>query len=579
MRNPKRGKVFGSFMAVVVAVLVLSVSFSCASSEEPASTPIPAAPAAPPAAPTALAPTPLPIFLSSPTAIAVVATPTRVLPTPTPLVTGKPVYGGTLRYAHNLDIDTLDPIFNALAGGYSAFYLFYDGLFRTEADGKVSPGLAQSWEYSADGKTITVNLQKGVKFHDGTVLDAQAVKWNIDRMLDPVQVSPRRGELQPYLDQVAVLNENTLRLQLRVPFRPLLAQLGSDRMGYLVSPAAVDKFGGGRDGAYSKNPVGTGPFRFVVWTPGERLLVTRNENYWDKGKPYLDAIVMQGVTEPSSRLAMLRTGETDLIYGIGVTGSDIPVIERSPGLKLLRREDGSTYILQINPTKPPFDNKALRQALAYAVDREGFVQVVLSGVGKPAYTFYAGGWAANFDLKPIVFDIAKAKAKLVEAGYPGQATIPIACRSSEIYIRICEVMQASFSRAGINLKIDIRPAVSYSDRTQPSGFFQNPGFGSVLTSQRADPHTGLYDFAHSKGRNNPNGYKNTEVDSLIDEASTIYDVAKAKPIYDRVQSIIAEDAALIFLGYEPGLLAMSKRVQGIVPYFLSDRFEFAWLER
>ena len=165
-------------LATFVAVL-LAISLACAAEPRPT----PAAPATP--AP-AVSPTPATAPVATPrpaaaTPVSVLPTPTRALPTPTPAVTGKPVYGGTLRYATALVINTLDPSFDTLAGSYPVFYTIYDELFKVDPDGNVLPSLAKSWDFAADGRSVTLRLQKGIKFHDGTPFNARAVKWNFDR--------------------------------------------------------------------------------------------------------------------------------------------------------------------------------------------------------------------------------------------------------------------------------------------------------------------------------------------------------------------------------------------------------------
>lgn len=376
-----------------------------------------------------------------------------------------------------------------------------------------------------------------------------------------------------------MVDESTVKLQLFNPFRPLLPQLGSDRMGFMVSPSAVEKYGGGRDGNFGRNPVGTGPFRFVEWVPQDHILLKRNSSYWEEGKPYLDAIRYQAIKEPSVRLAMLRTGETDVIYNGDVTGDDVPLIERNPGLKVLRLPGTSTYMLHFNPSKPPFNNKALRQAVGHAMNRENFVKAVIGGAGTPAYTLVATGWAYNPDLKPIEFDLAKVKQKLTEAGYPKGVTIPMGCPSTGIYLQVCEFAQAMGKEAGIDIEIKLQDYTDYF-LTDDKGFLKRWGFGDTQWFFRVDPHTMFQLWFHSKGSRTAGMYSNPEVDRLVEEAAAIYDTAKARPLYDRIQTITAEDAVLLYLARGTGLFPISKRVQGFAPYPMRfEHLEFVWLEK
>ena len=566
-------------LAIIMAALIFALG--CASTASTA-TPIPPAKPAPPSAPTALPVTnPLPTFSMVPIATVAIPTPTRVLPTPTPMVTGKPQYGGALRFAHLLAIDSLDPLYSTFGGTYQELYAVYDQLFRIDEAGNVLPSLAQSWDFSTDGKDITLRLQKGVKFHDGTTFAAEVVKWNFDRMLDSKQNSPRTADLKPYLQKVEALGEDSLKMQLYNPFRPLLPQLGSEPMGFLVSPSAVSKYGGGREGNYGRNPVGTGPFRFIEWVPDDHVLLRRNESYWETGNPYLDSILVLGIKDPSVRIAMLRTGEADVIYSGDVQGQDVPIIERNQQLKVVRLPGSGTYFLHFNPAVPPFDNKSLRQSIAFSMDRSAFIKVVLGGVGTPAYTLTAAGWAYNPDLKPIEFNIVKAKQKLTEAGYPKGIVVPMGCPSSGVYLQMCEFAQAMAKEAGINIEIKLLNPTTYFDSVTDAGFYVRWGFGATQWFFRVDPHTLIQNLAYSAGKfQRMGGYKNPEIDALIEQAATTYDTAKAKLLYDKIQSTTTEDVLGAFLARSEGLYPMNKRVQGFVPYPTRfEHLEFVWFEK
>ncbi len=561
MRNCERSRTFGLFLVIAATVLVLVALVACGA---PKPTPTPAQSAPP--TPTRVAPA------STATPTAAPAAPT---PTPAPQVGAKPQYGGTLRFATRNEIDTLDPNYSALSGTYTVFYALYNQLFQIDKDGNLLPSLAQSWDISADGKTITLRLQKGVKFHDGTDFRSQVVKWNFDRMMDPNDVSPRRGEIQPYLERVEVVDDGTLRLLMYNPFRPLLPLLATERIGWMSSPAAVEKEGK----SYGRNPVGTGPYRFVEWALGDHVLIKRNDSYWEKDKPYLDGVLIQMTGEPSVRLAMLRTGETDIAYNTDIRAEDMPTVERNPALKSVRYEGSATNMLQSNPSKPPFNNKALRQAISYSIDRDKFVQVVLGGAGTPAYTMIATGWAYNPNLRPIVFDPTKAKEKLVEAGYPRGVTIPMGCPTTGIHLQVCETTQAMMKEVGINAAIELIETSGYFTMGD-AGYFNRVGLGSIQWAHRIDPHTSLQGLFHTKGFSNVKGYSNPEVNQLIDEAAAIYDTAKVKPIYDRIQTNVAEDASAVFLARRDSFYAMNKRIQGFVVYPTKfEHLEFLWLQK
>ncbi len=567
------------FTGIVVALTLFALA--CAGATEPTSTPIPPAPPAPPVAPTAVPqPTATPVP-GAPTQILPTATPTRALPTATPAVSSTgPQYGGTLRFAHLLHIDNLDPAYNSLAGAFQVFYAVYGSLLRVDLKtGNFIPDLAESWDFSTDGKTITFHLRRGVKFQDGTDFNATAVKWNYDRFLDPTQLSPRRGELTPFLDKVEVVDDSTVRFQLKTPSRPFLAQLATDRMGYLSSPAAVQKYGGGIGGNYGRNPVSTGPFMFKDWIPDDHATLVKSPSYWDKGKPYLDSIFMQGTKDASVRLAMLRTGETDIIYAFEVVAKDVPILQRQTDLQVTPIPGSTTAILNFNASKPPFDKEALRQAISYSIDRDKFLQLQYSGAGKPAHTLIAAGWANNPDLKPISFDLAKAKQKLAEAGYPNGATIPFGCAPSGIYFDFCEIIQAMLKDAGITADIKFLNATDYFTTTD-KGWFGAVGFGVSSWGYRVDPHILLQGLLHKDGFKVLGTYNNPTLSKMIDDAATVYDLAKAKPLYDQIQTTGATTALAPALVWGNQFQAMNKRVMNFLPNpQVFEHLEFLWLQK
>ncbi len=554
----KRNRTLGLGILGAVLVALLALALACGAE----ATPTPAAPATPvpPVAPTAAPAATATLVPGAPTPVPSLPTPTRILPTPTPVVTGEIQYGGTLRYVELLG-DTLDPHHTVKAETYSKLWAIYNQLLNLDPDGNLVPELAESWDYSSDGKVITFHLREGVKFHDGTDFNAQAVKFNFDRMMDPDEFSPRRAELTPYVESVEVVGDLTVAINLYDPVRPLLSTLGSDRMGFMVSPTAVEKYG--ED--YGPNPAGTGPFTLTEWQIDMRITLTRSDSYWDEGKPYLDGIIYSPVPDASMRLAMLRTGEADMIDQI--RPSDLPLIQDNPDLELGRITGYRKHALHFNPSIAPFDNQALRQAIAYAVDGQQFADAMYPGAGRRTYVLETIGFAYNPDLKPIVFDQEKSRQKLAEAGYAGGVTIPMAFRADESEIAWGEVIQAMLAEVGI--KTDAKMILRADYYKPENGHYETIGFApSAVMARRADPHINIQRYFHSEGGNNyGGGYSNPEVDRLIEEAVTAYDQAKARALYSRIQTIIVgEDAVHVPYTERDEFFPHHRTVKGYVPY-------------
>ena len=479
-------------------------------------------------------------------------------------------------YAHRVQPDTLDPAHTAKADIYETALAVFGRLLQLDKDGVVQPLLAKSWEISPDGTEIKFDLQRGVKFHDGTDFNAQAVKWNFDRLLDPEELSPRKAELGPFIEEVEAADDYTVIFHLFRPYRPLLAVLASDRPGFLVSPAGVEKYGGGKGGDFGRNPVGAGPFKFVEWVPDTRIVLEKNEAYWEEGKPYLDGIRIVAVKEPSTRLAMLRTGEVHSIWITYVRAQDLPLIEANPDLMVIPLVGAQTRGLLFNISKEPFDNKALRQAVAYSLDRQQLVEVGFGGRAQPAYTLEDSGWAHNPDIRPLYFDLAKAKEKLAEAGYAAGVTIPFGCQGVASALELCEIYQAMMKQAGINADIvQVEPSQMWGS----NGALKTVGFKSTGWSHRADPDIRLRWIFHPDGFYNIGGYNNPEVIRLMDDAVTVYDTAKAKALYDQIQDITAEEAIWVYGVWNEKFAAMRKNVHGyIARTVIGENLQELWLE-
>ncbi len=542
------------------SVMLLLFSLACASAA-PTATPVAPAAPAPAVAPTAAASQAVAtVVTGAPTSVASISTPapTRVLPTATPISSGQPVYGGTLRHARDLGgIDTLDGHLNTEFNAYRIMYASYNNIVkRNPSDDSIGPELAKSWEIATDGKSVTFKLQEGVKFQDGTEFNAEALKWNIDRVLDPNAGSAQRAVIGPYIDKVEVVDKSTVVFRLKTPFRPLLALL-TDRPGYVLSPAAVQKLG--KD--FGAKPVGTGPFKVVQWIPKADIRIEKFSDYWEKGKPYLDGIWYQNVPDESVRLAMLRTGETDVLEAIAPT--QLSLIDKDPNIKVVPFAGGANYSFKINMNVAPFNSKALRQAIAYATDRKQWVDVFWAGKAKEAYAPIGFGWAYDPTLTTLKYDLAKAKEKLTEAGYPNGVTLTLSCSSTALEIQRCEIYQAQLAKANITVKLRQVAASDFFPAFKTSYVGERNYFGYTWQNPRPDPHQNLQRVFHTKGSSNINDidYSNPQVDKLIDDAANVYDIAKARDMYFQMQRIIVEDVPFVFLVDEQIFMAIGKRVQ------------------
>jgi peptide/nickel transport system substrate-binding protein len=475
---------------------------------------------------------------------------------PSAAAAGQPAKGGTLVYARNIDAKTLDPHFSAQFSERHMLYLIYNTLVAYDKDFNIVPDLAASWEIGDGGKSITFKLRPNVKFHDGTDCDAAAVKWNYDRILDEKINAPVRSSLQPPLKSVEVVDKTTVRFNLDQPWRPLIAALG-DRPGFIVSPAAVQKYG--QD--YGRNPVGTGPYKFVEWVADSRIVVQRFDGYWDQGKPYLDKIEMRHVPDSQVQLTQIRTGEAQVIDAIDP--SLVDTIRSASGVAVEEYKGGRYYGTQMHPDKPPFDNAELRLALAYATDRAEIQKVIYNGTGRLATHPLGVGWAydASLDSKGIPFDLAQAKEHLTKSGAAGQS-FTYTASSSRMPQTIAQVLQAQYQKLGITITIEtVNPADAFALVKSGKTNWTDTNF-----APRADPDGLLRILWYSKGFQNSTGFNDPEVDKLLDQAAGLYDTKQAAPLYSQVEQKVVANASHIFHVWGSEFAAHRTEVKGFQFY-------------
>ena len=466
-----------------------------------------------------------------------------------------PTRGGTLVYARNLDAKTWDPHFSANLSERYVLYLMYNTLVAYDKDFNIVPELARSWDISSDKKSITFHLQPGAKFHDGTDCDAAAVKFSLDRVVDPAVNSPLRGNLVPPLTSVEVVDKTTVRLNTSMAWRPLLAALG-ERPGFIVSPAAVQKYG--KD--FGRNPVGSGPFKFVEWTPDSRVIVERFDGYWDTGKPYLDRIEVRHVADSQVRLTMIRTGEAQLIDSVAPALVDS--LRSSPGLTVAELQSARFWGVQMHNAKAPFDNADLRKALAYATDRDAVRKVGFGGTGRLATHPLGGGWAyeKSLDTAGFAFDLDKAKAALTRANLPANTTLLFQNSDDRQQQDMAQALASTYQKLGLKIEQQAVPAADSFNQLKAGKI----NWTLTNWAPRADPDGLLRILWHSKGFQNTTGFNNPEIDKLLDDAAGEFDTAKAKASYTKAEQIIVENADYDFMMWPSEFAAYRTEVGNFV---------------
>jgi peptide/nickel transport system substrate-binding protein len=480
-----------------------------------------------------------------------------------------PSRGGTLNVGLVSDPVTLDPAKMGSFFELTVQWLIYEPLLHMTADLKIEPGLVEKWSVSKD-TAYTFTLRPGLTFHDGTPLDAEAVKANFDRMLNPDTGSPRRGELGP-VESVKSTGPLTFQITLSRPYAPFLAVL-TNRGGMMVSPTAVKQLGAD----FANKGVGAGPFKVTRWVKNSELSLERFDGYWRKGQPYLDRVVMKPMSDETVRLTNLKSGTLQLVDA--VPPQNVAELKREGALQLFEKAGLGFNDIALNTSKAPFDNKKVRQALWYAIDANVIQRVVFfdTGVVASGPIPPAMSWVHDAKFKPYARDLAKAKALLAEAGQPGGVAFTITVTNAPIQVKIAQIVQAQAQEAGFKVTI------KQIDATGLLAVLQNADFDACWApwSGRPDPDLNMFNYFTLKGSNNFARYTSEAVDGLLQKARATLDQAERAKLYQQAQVQIAEDAPLVFFHHDAILQAAAKSVMGFDQYPDGGfRLEDVWLKK
>jgi ABC-type transport system substrate-binding protein len=535
----------------------------------------PAAPTAAPTSPPAAATKPTTAPAAAPTT-APAAAPTTApaaAPTTAPATKSAATAANTLTFLFAGDTNRLDPPAMDAQEGFIATTAMYEGLVRYKSGSTdVEPALAEKWDISPDGTQYIFHLKPGVKFHDGSPLTAEAAAFTFDREIN--KDNPLYQEAQgdyggfPYIGdyisnvvtKVEAVGDLDVKFTLNRKFSPLLSNLAIPP-GFIISMEALKKYGKG----INENPVGTGPFRFVEWKKDDHITVEAFDGYWGN-KPKLQRIVFQPVPEPSVRALKIQNGEADVTWA--VDPKDVPTLKGQANTDVLEQPGLNVNMAEFNLNKPENQNKALRQAMNYAINKQELADKLYSGAGTPASgVLPATSWAFNADIKGYPYDPEKATALLKEAGYNGQTivlnTYTIARGYNPQGSKLAEAVQQYLDSVGIKAEIQTGEWTQYRADRRASKL--NITFGG-WQADTGDPENFLGVFFHSanKGGVNTSFYGTPEVDQLLNQANEETDQAKRKDLFNQAERRIVDDAPWLFVGHMKQQAALRKRVQGFV---------------
>ncbi|MGO0059936.1 ABC transporter substrate-binding protein [Brevibacillus fluminis] len=483
--------------------------------------------------------------------------------------------GGTLVFALNSDIVSLDPAFNYDFSTSPVVNEITEGLCRYDENMQLVGNLAEKWEMT-DDKTYVYHLRKGVVFSDGSPMTVDDVVFSMERTRDPKTAS-YLGWLYGNVDKIEAVDDSTVKVTLKQPdamWRYATATAATHVISKKYYEAHKDNFGKPDGGV-----LGTGPFKFVSWQTGSEIVLEKNENYWDKtGGPYLDKVVYKVIPEGTTVITGLKTGQINMAINLPL--DLIKVVEGMDSVNVQKVDSYMNDAIEFNTQRPPFTDKKVRQAMNYALDKQKIIDLLVHDNGiaghaipvPPAlWTIGKAKWEAAFkEIPDYAYNLEKAKQLLAESSVPNGFSAKILTDNDGLRINSALALQAAVKPLGINLEIEKVTGEELTTR----GFSGSRDYDIIVnnwSSDFPDPSGTLLPLFHSDnaadGGANYANYKNPEVDKLLAEQVRLTDDEKRADLLIQAAKLIADDSPWVMLSHNKQIMATSKNVEGykIVP--------------
>jgi len=480
----------------------------------------------------------------------------------------EPVQGGVLRIGQSSDLDNLDPHQIGQPDGAFKFQVF-DTLLRLDPETlKSLPQLAESWEFSEDGLSLTFRLREGVVFHNGAPFTSEAVAANLRRVQDPESGAGQLNGISLTITSIETPDPQTLVLGFDEP-NPTMLDFFSQL--YIAEPASL---------ADPTTAVGTGPFQFVSWLPGDSVTLTRFENYWQEGLPYLDGVEIRILPDKEALVANLQAGAIDVARLVPLTA--LEALRADPRFEVRTSEVGSNYYaVGFVADTPPLDDKRVRQALNRSIDRERFMEVFLNGAGEPTCV----PWPQNslaYDAEQAAscaFDLEEARRLLGEAGYADgfSLTFEISRTITPDLILLAQMWQQDLAQLGVELTIEDLSASVWRDNKANAEF--NQVFADLFGNTNRDPAVPFLQARPFLRDINPSRFSSPVYSDLIEELRTELDPARQRELYHQLTDVLLDEAFINPVTYQPQIWAYTTQLQGFeTSVDDKDFLEGAWLQ-
>jgi peptide/nickel transport system substrate-binding protein len=462
--------------------------------------------------------------------------------------------GGQVTVAQSSDATSLDPAHTTATVDSQIYGSIYNRLVVLDQDSNIVPELAASWESAADNLSWTFKLRQGVKFHDGTDFNADAVKTNIERYIDPKENSPRAGEI-PYVTGVDVADPYTATIKLSQPFVILLYSFAGTT-GTMVSPAAIQKYGAD----LARNPVGTGPFVFKEWIKNDHVSATRNESYWKSGLPYLDSVSYKGISDSSVIINGMKANNLQATYGIAA--KDVADMKADSDMQLILKPSTSVSSLRLNSAVAPFDKKEIRQAVAWAIDRDAIEKALYFDTGVPVNSFL-GPQNLGFNDSITLYkqrDTDKAKQLLAAGGQPNGFKFEAETTNSPESLKLAQAIKSQLEDIGVTMDLQLLDGVTLLQKLVAKQFQAS----FVTYNGGVEPFQGFNRFFFSKSPIDVYGYNSPDFDALLTKAAGTADANARVELYKQLTAMLSEDCPWVFLRSPAQTQLFRKEIQGYV---------------
>jgi peptide/nickel transport system substrate-binding protein len=485
---------------------------------------------------------------------------------------GTPKKGGDLVFARSVAPTTLDPANTIIAGDIYTLNQIFEPLFITNPNGTLAPWLAKSFTTSSNHLTWTFNLRPGVKFSDGKALTADDVVFSIKR-----EAANSDGPLS-FLDfaikSVTAKGSSTVVVKLSAPWAPFESD-----MSVFANAILPANFGGKSEKAFFESPVGTGPFTLASWTPDSNLTLKANPGYWQPGKPYVDSVTINYVTDDNQRVLQVTSGQAQIADS--VPPANVSQLKSNSAVTVSLFPAWQVDLLVFNEQVAYFKDVHVRRAITYAINRPGLVQAASFGTARPGGSFFPPSLEFYDATTPaLAYSVTNAKAELAKSAYPhGFSTKLLVSAGDQTYAEFAQIIQSDLAKIGIKVSITTLDHAAFETTFQKYDYDMFIDYAINDISDPDEMASFETDYKSGGSKSYWSSYDNPKVIALVHQAEAEFDPTKRKALYAQIQSLVAQDAPFVALDYPPYIYATSKKLNGFAvnpggAYRLAD----VWLD-